>query len=41
MLEDSPVCNKIIDLESRLLYMSNAGVKTLKIPDIEAYYGHV
>ena len=32
LLEGSPVCNKIIDLDSRLVYMSNAGVKMLKIP---------
>lgn len=41
LLEGSPVCNKIIDLDSRLVYMSNAGVKMLKIPDIQAHYGTV
>ncbi|MCZ6671300.1 MAG: PAS domain-containing protein, partial [Verrucomicrobia bacterium] len=39
LLEDSPVCNKIIDLDSRLLYMSSAGVNRLKIPDINSFYG--
>ncbi len=39
LLEGSPVCNKIIDLNSRLLYMSSAGVNRLKIPDINRYYG--
>ncbi|MBL7039804.1 MAG: PAS domain S-box protein, partial [Pirellulaceae bacterium] len=39
LLESSPVCNKIIDLDSRLQYMSAAGLKQLKIPDIEPYYG--
>jgi PAS domain S-box-containing protein len=41
LLEGSPVCNKIIDLDSRLLYMSGAGLKQLKIPDIKPYYGTV
>jgi signal transduction histidine kinase/CheY-like chemotaxis protein len=41
LLEGSPVCNKIIDLDSRLIYMSAAGVKQLKIPDIEPYYGQI
>ena len=41
LLDGSPVCNKIIDLDSRLRYMSAAGVKDLKIPDIEPYYGSV
>ena len=39
LLEGSPVCNKIIDLDSRLLYMSAAGVKRLKIPDVKPFYG--
>ncbi|MFQ5423429.1 MAG: PAS domain S-box protein, partial [Phycisphaerae bacterium] len=39
LLDASPVCNKIIDLDSRLQYMSAAGVKQLKIPDVQAYYG--
>ena len=41
LLEGSPVCNKVIDLDSRLLYMSAAGLKQLKIPDITPYYGTV
>jgi PAS domain S-box-containing protein len=39
LLEGSPVCNKIIDLDSKLRYMSAAGRKQLKIPDIKPYYG--
>ncbi len=39
LLEGSPVCYKIIDLDSRLQYMSAAGLKTLKIPDIKPFYG--
>ncbi len=39
LLEDSPVCNKIIDLDSRLQYMSAAGLRQLKIPDIKPFYG--
>ena len=39
MLEGSPVCNKIISLDSRLLYMSAAGIEQLRIPDIQTYYG--
>ncbi len=39
LLEGSPVCNKIIDLDCKLRYMSNAGVTDLKIPDIKPYYG--
>jgi len=39
LLEGSPVCNKIIDLDSRLRYMSAAGIKQLKIPDIKPFYG--
>ena len=41
LLDGSPVCNKIIDLDSRLLYMSAAGVKDLKIQDIEPFYGSI
>ena len=41
LLEGSPVCNKIIDLDSKLRYMSAAGVKHLKIPDIKPYYGQI
>jgi len=39
LLEGSPVCNKIIDLDFKLRYMSSAGVRDLKIPDIQPYYG--
>ncbi|NOY28910.1 MAG: PAS domain-containing protein [Planctomycetes bacterium] len=39
LLEGSPVCNKIIDLDSKLQYMSTAGVTQLKIPNIEDFYG--
>lgn len=41
LLEGSPVCNKIIDLDSRLVYMSQAGIDMLKIPDVNAHYGTV
>lgn len=41
LLDGSPVCVKIIDTESRLQYMSAAGLKQLKIDDIEPYYGQV
>ena len=39
LLEGSPVCTKIIDLDSKLQYMSAAGLKQLKIPDITPYLG--
>ncbi len=39
LLEGSPVCNKIIDLDGKLRYMSRAGIEQLKIPDVEALYG--
>jgi len=39
LLEDSPVCTKIIDLDARLVYMSRAGVSRLRIPDVTALYG--
>ena len=41
LLEGSPVCTKIIDLDSRLQYMSAAGKNQLKICDIEPYYGNI
>jgi PAS domain S-box-containing protein len=41
LLEGSPVCNNIIDLDSRLQYMSAAGIKQLKIADINAFYGKI
>jgi diguanylate cyclase (GGDEF)-like protein len=40
VLEESPICSKIIDLNSRLQYMSTAGVNSLHIENIEDYYGH-
>ncbi|MFQ6614525.1 MAG: PAS domain-containing protein, partial [Fidelibacterota bacterium] len=39
LLEMSPVCNKIIDSDFKLQYMSAAGINLLKIPDIKLYYG--
>ena len=39
LLEGSPVCTKIIDLDSKLQYMSAAGLRQLKIPDITPYLG--
>ncbi len=39
LLDGSPVCNKIIDLDFRLQYMSAAGINRLKIADIEPFYG--
>lgn len=41
LLEGSPVCNKIIDMDSRLVYMSAAGIEMLKIEDINQSYGTV
>jgi PAS domain S-box-containing protein len=38
-LENSPVCTKIVDLEFNLQYMSESGIKELKIDDITEYYG--
>ncbi len=39
LLEGSPICTKIIDLDSRLQYMSCAGQQQLKISDIQPFYG--
>jgi len=39
LLEGSPICNKIIDLDYRLQYMSPAGQKMLKIDNIAQFYG--
>ncbi len=39
LLESSPVCTKLLDLDFNLKYMSSAGVKDLKINDITEYYG--
>lgn len=38
-LEHSPVCTKIVDLDLKLQYMSEAGVKGLGLSDITEYYG--
>ncbi len=38
-LENSPICTKIVDLDFNLKYMSQAGVKDLKIDCINDYYG--
>jgi len=38
-LEHSPACTKIVDLDFNLQYMSDAGVKGLKIEDITELYG--
>ncbi len=39
LLEASPVCTKIVDLDFNLKYMSSAGVKDLNVADITEYYG--
>ena len=39
LLDDSPVCCKIIDLNFRLQYMSAAGINQLKITDVKPFYG--
>ena len=39
IIEGSPICTKIIDLDRKLKYMSCGGVNALKIPDITVYYG--
>ncbi|MCP4337912.1 MAG: response regulator [Desulfobulbaceae bacterium] len=39
LLEASPVCTKMVDLDFNLKYMSSAGVKDLNINDITEYYG--
>lgn len=38
-LEFSPVCTKIVDLDFNLKYMSEAGIKGLKMKDVTSYYG--
>ena len=40
LLEGSPVCNKIITNDFKLKYMSSAGIKDLKISDINTCYGN-
>ena len=39
LLEGTSVCIKIIDLDSRLQYMSSAGLQQLKIRDVDSFYG--
>lgn len=39
LLECSPVCMKLLDLDFNLRYMSSAGVRDLNITDITKYYG--
>ena len=39
LLDNSPVCTKIVDLDFNLQYMSVAGVNSLKIDDITKLYG--
>ncbi len=39
LLEASPICTKIVDLDFNLQYMSSAGVNDLNISDITEYYG--
>ena len=39
LLEASPVCTKIVDLDFNLKYMSASGVKDLNIDDITKHYG--
>ncbi len=38
-LENSPVCTKIVDLDFNLKYMSDAGIKALKIDKVAKLYG--
>ncbi len=38
-LDNSPVCTKVVDLDFNLKYMSDAGVKALKIDDVTTLYG--
>ncbi len=39
LLENSPVCTKIVDLDYNLQYMSSAGIKALSIEDVTKLYG--
>ena len=39
LLEDSPVCTKLLDLDFRLQFMSAAGQEMLCITDINPFYG--
>jgi AraC-like DNA-binding protein len=38
LLDNSPVCIKILDLDFNLQYMSPAGIKSLNIEDINSFY---
>lgn len=38
-VKNSPVCTKVVDLDFNLQFMSEAGVRDLKIDDITVYYG--
>ncbi len=39
LLEKSPVCTKVVDLDFNLKYMSAAGIKALKVDDVTTLYG--
>jgi PAS domain S-box-containing protein len=39
LLAHSPVCTKIVDLDFNLQFMSESGIKDLKIDDITEFYG--
>ena len=39
LLENSPICTKILDLDFNLQYMSSAGAKALKVKDVTELYG--
>jgi PAS domain S-box-containing protein len=38
-IEHSPVCTKIVDLDFNLQFMSESGIRELKIDDINEFYG--
>ena len=38
-IDNSPICTKIVDLDFNLQFMSAAGVRELKIDDINEFYG--
>jgi len=40
LIQSSPICHKIFDLNLKLRFMSNSGVATLQIENVEDYYGH-
>jgi PAS domain S-box-containing protein len=39
LLENSPVCTKIVDLDLNLQFMSRAGIEDLNIDDVSKFYG--